>query len=207
MFNTTEKKERSLGVKLFLKPVRCLSPKCVTVRRPTRPGAHAKGRRGTVSEYGEQLREKQKFQFSYGLKENQLKRIFRRALRNPEATGKLFLSILERRLDNVVFRLGFAPSRSVARQLISHGHIMVGSHRVTSPSYLARPGDVIFIREQSRSNQIFRDLASNLKKYNPPSWLKINPETWEGKVESLPKDFEESFDVNKVVDYYSKIVK
>jgi len=206
MFNTREKKERALGVKLFLKGARCLSPKCVTARRPSRPGVHGKGRR-TLSEYGEQLREKQKFQWSYGLREASLKRVFHEAIQNPSVTGEVLLSLLERRLDNVVYRLGLAASRSVGRQFVGHGHIMVNGRRVTIPSYRVRPNDVIAVRLQSRGHAAFKDFAATLKNFEPPAWLFLDKEKLEGKVLSLPKDFDTSFDVNKVVDYYSKVVK
>ncbi|HEY4475800.1 MAG TPA: 30S ribosomal protein S4 [Candidatus Paceibacterota bacterium] len=207
MFNTKEKKERALGTKLFLKSSRCLSPKCVTVRRPTRPGAHGRDRQRPLSEFGQQLKEKQKFQWSYGLREAQMKKVFRQALKNPAVTGNMIVSLLERRLDNVVYRLGLALSRSVARQLVGHGHITVNSRKVTVPSYLVRAGDVIAIREQSKNNPVFKDLNISLKKYEPPIWLYIDKEKYEGKVVSPPKDFEVPFDVSMVVDYYSKVVK
>ncbi len=207
MFNTREKKERSLGIKLFLKAVRCQSGKCATVRRPTRPGMHGKSRMRAPSEYGMQLREKQKFQYSYGLREAQLKRIFTKALKNPAVTGNMLMSLLERRLDNIVFRLGFVPSRSVARQVVNHGHIVVNGRKTNISSYQVRIGDVIAIRPQSSSLALFKDLATNLKKYEPPVWLSLDKDKIEGKVIALPKDFDTFFDVNMVVDFYSKAVK
>lgn len=207
MFNTKEKKERALGVKLFLKPYRCGSPKCVCVRRPARPGLHGKARRRPLSEFGQQLQEKQKFQWSYGLREAQFRKIFREALKNPAVTGATFMELLERRLDNVVYRLGFAPSRSVARQFVSHGHITVNGRRVTVPSYRVRVGDTIAIRPQSSGYAQFKDLAVSLKKYDPPVWIYLDKEKQEGKILSAPKDLAIAFDVNMVVDYYSKVVK
>ena len=207
MFNTREKKERSLGKKLFLKAHRCASPKCVTVRRPTRPGIHGTARRRALSEFGQQLQEKQSFQLSYGLRESQMKKIFKQALKNPANTGEMIMSFLERRLDSVVYRLGFAPSRSVARQLVGHGHIIVNGRRLSIPSYQVRVGDKISIRPESRDHEIFKDLPPNLKKYEPPAWLALDKEKLEGQITQLPKDFDLSFDVSKVVDYYSKVVK
>ncbi|MDP3999181.1 MAG: 30S ribosomal protein S4 [bacterium] len=204
MFDTREKRERSLGVKLFLKGARCLSPKCATVRRPNRPGIHGKSRRRTTSEFSQQLKEKQKIKFSYGLRETQLRNVFARAAKNPGITGSVLLQSLERRLDNVVFRLGLAPSRSVGRQLVSHGHIMVKGRKVTIPSYAVTTGEKISIRPQSKDHPAFKDLAANLKKYEPPVWLNLDKEKMEGTVLSLPKDLEMLFDVNMVVDYYSK---
>ncbi len=207
MFNTTEKRERRLGTRLFLKGTRCQSPKCVNARRPTPPGAHGKDRQRPLSEFGTQLREKQKFQWSYGLREAQMKRVFKEAMKNPAVTGDVFLSFLERRLDNVAYRLGFGASRAVARQLVGHGHLFVNGRKVTVPSYRVRPNDVISIRPQSKEHAGLKDLAETLKAYEPPTWLSMNKETLEGKVVAMPKDFDNSFDVNMVVDYYSKVVK
>lgn len=205
MFNTKEKKERSLGVKLFLKPHRCSSPKCVTVRRPTRPGVHGKARRRAPSEFGQQLMEKQKIRFAYGIREAQMRRVFAAASKHKGITGEMIISFLERRLDNVVYRIGLAPSRSVGRQLIGHGHIMVNGKKVTIPSYEVKVNNIITIRPQSKDHLLFKDLAERLKQYEPPVWLVLDRERLEGKVISLPKDFEIPFDVNLVVDYYSKI--
>lgn len=207
MFNTTEKKERSLGVKLFLKATRCQSGKCVTVRRPTRPGMHGKSRMRAPSEYGMQLREKQKFQYSYGLREGQMKRIFIKALKNPAVTGDMLMSLLERRLDNLVFRLGFAASRSIARQVVNHGHILVNGRKTNISSYQTKIGDIIAIRPQSSGLTLFKDLGNTLKKYESPVWLALDKDKIEGKVVALPKDFDTFFDVNMVVDFYSKAVK
>lgn len=204
MFNTSEKKERSLGVKLFLKANRCNSAKCVTVRRPQKPGIHGNARRRGLSEYGQLLNEKQKIRFSYGLRESQLRKVFETASRNPGVTGEMMMQLLERRLDNAVFRIGLAPSRSVARQLVSHGHILVNGKKVTIPSYLLRTGDKLAIRPQSKDNPVFKDLNITLKKSEPPVWLNMDVEKYEGRVVALPKDFDLPFDVNMVVDYYSK---
>jgi small subunit ribosomal protein S4 len=207
MFNTREKRERSLGTKLFLKPHRCASQKCVTVRRPTRPGIHGKSRRRMPSEFGIQLQEKQKFQFTYGLRESQMRNTFKAALKNPGVTGEVLLSLFERRLDNVVYRLGFALSRSIARQSVGHGHILVNGRKVTIPSYRVRVGDVIAVREASQEIGIFKQLEETLKNFNLPQWLAHTDKKLTGKVLSLPQDFDLPFDVNLVVDYYSKVVK
>lgn len=204
MFNTKEKKERSLGTHLFLKAGRCLSPKCVIVRRPQRPGQHGGARKRAASEFGQQLREKQKIKFTYGVREAYFNKIFHKAEKSPGVTGEMMISFLERRLDNVVYRLGLAASRSVARQAVGHGHILVNGRKVTIPSYQVRPGDLIAIRPQSKDHPVFKDLKINLEKYQEPSWLSLDKEKQEGTVKSLPKDFEIVFDVNQVVDYYSK---
>ncbi len=177
------------------------------MRRSERPGAHGKARRRAPSEFGQLLAEKQKFKFTYGLRDAQLRRVFEAAAKHAGVTGEMFVNLLERRLDSVAYRLGFAPSRSVARQLVSHGHLTVNGRKVTVSSYLVKAGDVIAIRPQSREHPAFKDLASRLKDYEPPSWLSFDAAKLEGKVVSLPRDFDVPFDVNRVVDYYSRIVK
>lgn len=204
MFDTREKKERSLGTKLFLKADRCNSPKCVTARRPHKPGAHGKSYSRALSEFGTQLKEKQKVRFTYGLRERQMANIAKKAAHNPGMTGPMIISLLESRLDNVVYRLGFAKSRSVGRQLVGHGHILVNGRRVTAPSAQVKVGNVIAIRPQSKDAGPFRELAERLKKQDVPVWLSLDPDKQEGKVISAPKDFDIPFDVNLVVDYYSK---
>ena len=161
MFDTKEKKERSLGVKLFLKAHRCNSPKCVAVRRPQRPGMHGKSYK-SLSEFGQQLKEKQKIRYTYGIREAQMKRLAKEAIKSQGVTGEVIMSMLERRLDNVVYRLGLAPSRSVGRQLVSHGHIVVNGRKVTIPSYKIRVNDLISIRPQSREYAMFKDLGESL---------------------------------------------
>ncbi len=207
MFDTKERKERALGTRLFLKPNRSNSPKAAIVRRPYRPGLHGKAHRRAASEYALQLAEKQKFKHTYGLREAQMRIAFKKAMKSPSTTGPLFVSLLERRLDNVVFRLGFAPSRSVARQVISHGHIWVNGRRTKAPSFSVKLGDVVTIRPQSKDHPVFRPLAETIKKYEAPGWLKVDAEKFEGKVVTLPKDLEIPFDIALLVDYYSKIVK
>lgn len=204
MFNTKEKRERSLGAKLFLKANRCTSPKCVTTRVPYGPGAHGKNRRGSSSEVSVQLREKQRIKATYGIREQAMRKIFADASRNPGVTGEMIISLLERRLDSVFYRLGFALSRSVARQLVGHGHVTVNGRRVDIPSYRVKVGDVVGVRKESREHPALKDLAERIKKYEAPVWLNLDKEKWEGKVVSLPKDVDQSFDVHLVVDYYSK---
>ncbi len=207
MFNTREKKERALGVKLFLKASRCASPKCATVRRPTRPGMHGAARRRAPSEYGRQLLEKQKFQFAYGLREAQVRSLFKKALKDPAATGMTFANLLEARLDNVLYRLGFTLSRSVARQVVGHGHVFVNGRRVSIPSYSVKVGNVVTIRPQSKEHPALKDVQERLKNYEPPTWLKLDKSEAIGTVVAVPRVDEPPFDVGLVVDYYSKIVK
>ncbi|MBI4159745.1 30S ribosomal protein S4 [Candidatus Wolfebacteria bacterium] len=204
LIHAKEKKERSLGIRLGLKAHRCNSPKCVMIRRPYRPGEHGKARRRAPSEFGSQLSEKQKLMTTYILRDRALEKIFIKALRASGAVGDTVLAFLERRLDNVVFRLGLAPSRIVARQVIGHGHIFVNGKKVTVPSYETKVGDVISIRPLSINLLPFRDLRDTLKKYEPPVWFSFDIENLSGKVLSLPRDIEQPFDINLVVDYYSK---
>jgi small subunit ribosomal protein S4 len=208
MFNSSSKKERRLGTPLFLKPFRSATGKAAMARRPGKPGQHgqARTRRGG-SEFGKQLAEKQKIQFTYGIRDSQMRIIFKKASKSLSTTGPLFVSLLERRLDNVVYRLGIAPSRSVARQIVGHGHIQVNGKRVNIPSCQTKVGDVIAIRPQSKEYGMFKDLADRLKKADAPNWLTLNPETATGTVKMLPKDIDTGFDISLVVDYYSKLVK
>ncbi len=214
MFNTQEKQERSLGAKLFLKAHRCSSPKCVTSRNPYGPGPHGKSRKRAKSEMGEQIMEKQRFKASYGIREAAMRKVFQVASKNKGITGNMILTLLERRLDNVVYRLGLAPSRAIARQLVNHGHIHVKgisatavSRKVTISSFLVKIGEVVSIRPESKDHPAFKELGDTLKKYETPVWLTIDKEKIEGHVVSMPKDFEIPFNINKVVDYYSKISK
>ena len=201
-----EKKERALGVKLFLKAYRCNSPKCAMIKKPYRPGAHGKliNKRRAMSELSRQWRENQKIKLTYGLNDSQMLNLVKNAMRNPEATGDKMIELLESRLDSAVYRLGLAPSRIVARQFINHGHIVVNGRKTTSPSYKVRPGDVIAPRKQSENLKPFAELPALLKKYEPPSWMALEPDKLEGKIVSAPKNVEAPFDLNLVVDYYSK---
>lgn len=204
LLKAKEKKERALGTKLFLKSDRCNSPKCAMIRRPYKPGMHGKSRkRTTLSEYGQQLLEKQKLRISYGIKETQLRNIFKEAEKSI-AIGQTVINIIEKRLDNIVFRLGLAGSRIVARQLISHGHIFVNGKKMKAPSAVLKNGDIVSINPSSSSLLIFKDLQNTINKYNPPEWLEVNNEKLEGKIKSSPVDIELPFDINMVVDYYSR---
>jgi small subunit ribosomal protein S4 len=209
LLKSKEKKERSLGVRLGLKAHRCNSPKCVMVRRPTTPGMHPKTTR-SGSEFKLQLSEKQKIKFSYGLTERQMKNLIKSILeskKNKKSTSSVtdqIIQKLETRLDNVVWRLGFAPSRIVARQLVSHGHFLVNGRKVTIPSFSVKVNDVISVKESSKSLPLFKDLSNVLKGENPVSWLSRNNQKLEGVVKSMPQDVEVPFDINLVVDYYSR---
>lgn len=203
MKSVKEKKERALGVKLFLKGERCNSPKCALTRRPSRPGVHGKARR-RPSEYGRQLSEKQKIKFSYGLNERQIKTIFHKALGKTGNIRDFILRELETRLDNVVSKLGWTFSRRIARQLVSHGHILVNGKKIYTSSYKVKIGDLITIRPQSKDLTIFKEIQNNLKNYQTPVWLALDKEKIEGRVLAFPSDIEVSFDINLVIDYYSR---
>ena len=204
MQRSREKKERALGMKLFLKGERCSSPKCAMVRRPNRPGMHGGKRRRALSEYGGQLLEKQRIRVSYGLREAQLEKIVKNSFKKTGVVGETIINYLERQLSNVVFRLGLTSSRIIARQLISHGHFLVNGKKVAVSSYSVKVGDIISIKPSSQNLLIFKDLSDKIKKYEPPEWLFLDKEKIEGRILSLPKDVEIPFDINILVDYYSK---
>ncbi len=205
MIRPKEKKERALGVHLHLKGARCNSPKCALVRKPYKPGAHgnAKGRRRTVSDFGRQISEKQKFKLTYGINEKNLHTLFMRAAKSKTGTSTKLLELMERRLDNTVFHLGVADSHSMARQLVRHGHIFVNKKRVRSPGYTVNKGDSITLRELSAGKNIFKNIREKLKGYEPPAWLSLNKESLEGKVVSLP-EAETPFEISLLVESFSK---
>lgn len=181
------------------------------VRRPYPPGMHGKRRRRGSSEFGVELVEKQKVRYFYGVSDGALKAVVREATRMAKAArGKTktsaLLELLERRLDNVVFRLGLTPSRRIARQLIAHGHFLVNGHRVNVPSRLLGVGDKISIREASRQKPIFEGLAVRWKKYEPPAFLRIDPERAEGSVLRLPLEADNllTYNLSKVIEFYSR---
>ncbi|MFA5052642.1 MAG: 30S ribosomal protein S4 [Parcubacteria group bacterium] len=198
-----EKKERALGVRLFLKADRCNSPKCAASKRPYKPGPHAKSFK-KVSEYGRELLEKQKVRFSYGLAERQLEKYFVSADKGTEPTHEAMIKLLESRLDNVVFRIGFAGSRRIARQLVSHGHITVNGRKVTIPSYSVRPDDLITIRPESAEEPMFSGVSERFKNFEAPEWIKLDKEKKAALIISVPKGVEMPFDMDLVVNYYLK---
>lgn len=197
---------RREGEKLFLKGDRCFTPKCAIERRNYAPGEHGQDHRGKVSEYGLRLREKQKLRRIYGILEAQCRRYFEIAERKPGVTGENFLQLLERRLDNVVYRLGFASSRSEARQLVRHGHFTVNGKRVNIPSYLVKVGDVVAVKEASRKLNRFVELAEDLKHKTIPAWLELNAAEMSGKVLNLPTRDQIDVPVQEhlIVEFYSR---
>ncbi|GAW90882.1 30S ribosomal protein S4 [Calderihabitans maritimus] len=196
---------RREGEKLFLKGDRCYSDKCAIERRPYPPGQHGQGRK-KLSEFGLQLREKQKAKRIYGIMERQFRNYFEKAERQPGITGENLLRLLERRLDNVVYRLGLASSRAEARQLVRHGHFTVNDKKVNIPSYLVKPGDEIAVREKSKESPKFKEIAEAAAHKTPPAWLELNVETLKGRVLALPSREEIDVPVQEhlIVELYSK---
>lgn len=206
------KKCRRAGEKLFLKGEKCYSPKCTLVKKPYAPGIFGKsgsrkGRRG-FSEYGIQMREKQKVKFNYGLRERQFANYVSESGKKAgeDRISKLF-EFLESRLDNVIFRGGLAGSRSQARQAVSHGHISVNNRRVNIPSYRVKKGDKISIRVQSGDKGVFKDLDLKLKKFNPPSWIELDKAKKEIEISGRPELANEpgiELGLNSIIEFYSR---
>lgn len=200
---------RREGEKLYLKGERCFSPKCAIERRNYPPGQHGRElqfRRSRPSDYGLQLREKQKLRRIYGVLERQFRRYFAIAQRARGMTGALLLILLERRLDNVVYRLGFASSRAQARQLVRHGHFEVNGRKVDIPSYQVKPGDVIRVRDSSREKDYFKEIAERLEGHRPPPWLLLNPQDLSGQVLRLPvrEEIDTRVQEHLIVEFYSR---
>jgi len=172
--------------KLFLKGDRCFSDKCGFERRNYPPGQHGQ-RRGKFSDYGNQLREKQKVKRMYGLLEKQFRKCFLTAERKSGITGENFLILLERRLDNIVFRLGFAYSRNQGRQLVSHNHILVNGKRVNITSYIVTAGDVVEIREKSQKMPLIKEAVEAVERLGVPSWHELDQDNYRGKVTAFPE--------------------
>lgn len=195
---------RREGEKLYLKGERCYSEKCAFERRPYAPGEQGQGRR-KQSEYGNQLREKQKVRRMYGMMEDQFRSTFSTAARQKGVTGENFLQLLETRLDNTVFRMGFATSRSQARQLVLHGHIYVNGSRVNIASYQVEEGDTISVKDSSRKKNFIKDVLETNDEYNAPEWLSVNMEKAEGTVVRMPEreDIEHPINEQLIVEYYS----
>lgn len=196
---------RREGLKLFLKGDRCYTDKCAFDRRNYAPGQHGQ-RRGKFSGYGTQLREKQKVKRMYGVLEKQFRRYFFEADRRRGITGETLLVLLERRLDNIVYRLGFASSRNQARQLVRHNHVVVNDKRVNIPSYLVNTGDVIVIREKSRKIPLVNEALDAVERVGVPSWLELNKDAYQGKVTAFPerKDLTMPIQEQLVVELYSR---
>jgi small subunit ribosomal protein S4 len=196
---------RREGAKLFLKGSRCYTKKCAFERRPTPPGQHGVRRR-KVGEFGMQLREKQKVRRVYSVMERQFKNYFDAADARPGMTGENLLRMLELRLDNVVFRMGFATSRAQARQLVGHGHFSVNGRPTNIPSFQLKPGDRVEVRQSRTSRDPFKTAKETLRSHQGPEWLSVDAATLAGTVAELPRRDQMPLDLNEqlVVEYYSR---
>ena len=194
--------------KLFLKGERCYTPKCAIEKRNYIPGQHGKGAkfRRKMSDYGVQLREKQKARRVYGVLERQFRRYFENAIHTPGLTGEVLLQMLELRLDNVIYRLGFADSRAQARQLVTHGHVFVNGHKLDIASALLKDGDVVTVRPQSQATEYFKMLADTKNPRSVPAWLSADVRGLTGRVLQKPVRTEIDTNVNEqlIVEYYSR---
>jgi len=196
---------RRENLKLFLKGERCYTEKCAIDRRNYAPGQHGQNRR-KFSDYGAQLREKQKVKRLYGLLENQFRNTFKEADRQKGITGEVLLFLLERRLDNAVYRLGFANSRDEARQLVRHNHFSVNQSKVNIPSYLLKPGDVIEVREKSKKVVRIQEALEGVARRGVPQWLELDKDQMRGNVKSMPTREEITIPIQEklIVELYSK---
>ncbi|MDQ3170225.1 MAG: 30S ribosomal protein S4 [Acidobacteriota bacterium] len=197
---------RREGMKLFLKGERCYTEKCAIEKRPTPPGQHGRARKAKMVGYGVQLREKQKVKRIYGVLENQFRRYFETAERTRGITGETLLQLLERRLDNVIYRSGFATSRAQARQFVRHGHFMVNGRKVDVPSYSVRAGDVVSVRQTSLENAAIAHAMEEVKGRGVPEWIAIDSAKLAGTIASLPTREQINLPVQEqlIVELYSK---
>ncbi len=197
---------RREGMKLFLKGQKCFTDKCPIEKRNFAPGQHGKDRKAKIVGYGLQLREKQKTKRMYFAQEGQFRNYFEKAARAQGVTGEMLLQQLERRLDNVLYRMGFAVARRQARQLVRHGHVQVNGHKVNIPSYEVNVNDEIAIREGSRELVLLGQIKELTSHQSTPAWLEVNRNNWSGRVLSLPKRDEINQPVNEqlIVELYSK---
>ena len=196
---------RREGTKLFLKGEKCFSSKCAVSKRPTPPGQHGQARQRKPSEYGLQLREKQKARRAYGLLEGQFYRTYERASNMKGVTGENLLSLLERRIDNVIYRAGFAASRPQARQLVLHGHFQVNGKKVDIPSYEVDQNDVITVKVKSKEMELFKAAREGSSRI-VPKWLTVNADELTATVAALPvrEDIDFSIQENMIVEFYSR---
>jgi small subunit ribosomal protein S4 len=196
---------RREGMKLFLKGERCYTDKCSFDRRPYPPGQHGQ-RRIKFTEYGIRLREKQKVRRIYGVLEKQFRSYFHEADRIKGVTGQNLLQLLERRLDNVVYRMGFARTRSEARQLVRHRHFLVNDKRVDIPSYVLKPGDKVTVRDKSRSKAVFADSLEKAERRGAPEWVEVDKGAFAGTVKDMPNREEITLPIQEqlIVEFYSR---
>ncbi|MBI3994028.1 MAG: 30S ribosomal protein S4 [Candidatus Lambdaproteobacteria bacterium] len=197
---------RREGMKLFLKGDRCYTDKCAIEKRSYPPGVHGSGFRQKQSEFGNQLREKQKVKRIYGMLEKQFRRIFTEAARRRGMTGEKLLQLLESRLDNVVYRMGFASSRNEARQLVRHGHFQVNGHKANVPSMQLKVNDEIAVRERSRKIQQIKNAIEAARRKGTSGWIEIDPDNFKGKIVAEPKRDEITLPIQEqqIVELYSR---
>jgi small subunit ribosomal protein S4 len=197
---------RREGMKLFLKGERCYTEKCAIEKRNFAPGQHGKTRRSKLAGYGVQLREKQKVKRIYGVLEDQFRRYFEQAERTRGITGETLLQLLERRLDNVAYRLGFATSRAQARQLVRHGHLTINGRKVDIPSFSVKPGDVVAVRQSSRKSPAVTHAREEVKGRGVPEWLQVEADEMSARVTSVPTRAQINLPVQEqlIVELYSK---
>jgi len=200
------RKCRREGMKLFLKGARCYTAKCSIDKGKPVPGQHGAHRRGKMSDYGTQLREKQRLRNQYGLQEGQFRRVYEAALRRKGVTGEIMLQLLELRLDNIVYRLGFATSRAFARQFVRHNHVEVNGRKVNIPSYTVKPGDVISVRSREKDKAVAKASFDAATQRQMPTWLKVDGDNLKGEVLSVPTRDEIAPIVDEmlVVELYSR---
>ena len=197
---------RREGTKLFLKGERCLADKCALERRNYPPGQHGQGSHSKILEYGRQLREKQKARRTYGVLERQFRRYYEIAAHTPGVTGENLLRLLESRLDNIVYRFGFAPSRAAARQLVHHRHIEVNGRTVTIPSYQVRPGDTVAVAEKSKDMTLIHESLRRLGRTREMTWLDVDKAALSGRMIQQPsrEDIQIPLEERMIVELYSK---
>ncbi len=190
----------------MLKGARCESSKCAFTRRPYAPGVHGPGRPPRQTDFGKQLREKQKAKRLYGISETQFLNYYKKAMKMKGDSGINLVQLLETRLDNSIYRSGFAGSRAAARQIVSHGHVEVNGKSVNIPSYQVKSGDVITVRENKKNKGTWKELGENIKNHEAPSWLSVEPATLASKVTSLPsaEDLKDAFDPKLIIEFYSR---
>ncbi len=197
---------RAVGEKLFLKGERCFTPKCALVRRGFPAIGQQRRRRRRITAYGQQLMEKQKARLAYGIGEQQFRRYVKLAFKKTTATPEALAQLLENRFDNIIFRLGLVPSRTIARQLVSHGHFLLNGRKHNIASTVLKKGDVVSVRPQSMNKQPFKDVKETIKKYNPPKHLQLDQSKLEGKVIAEPdiKELQLPFNFTSIIEFYSK---
>jgi len=197
---------RREGEKLYLKGERCFTTKCAVAKRPYAPGVHGQTSRTKLTDYGKQLRDKQAAKRLYGLREKQFSNYVFKAMTKKENTKNVLIKYLESRFDNVIFRLGYAPSRAAARQLVGHGFFSVNGEKVNIPSYQVRPKDIITINPVKTNKKLVNDMKERIKTKETPIWIHLDKTKMEGKILELPKldEGEKTFSIQSVIEFYSR---